>query len=94
MSPDDDPPIAAVQAIQIATLRRVLGVAFELLDPKQREELDLVLRSDVLDIFGQLGYQPLTHMKRALAAFSIEELVLVRNMLTVGVDAGDAAVGE
>ena len=65
-----------------------------MLDSMQREELDVVLSSDVRDVFNQLRYQPLSDLERSLIASSIEELVRIRHMLSVGTDTSGAAVGD
>ncbi len=75
-------------------LRAALAKAFDVLDSAQREELDAVFRSDLLSVFDDLSYQPMTSGERALIALGIEELVLLRNMLAVGADTVDMAVDE
>ena len=93
-SPIDDLPIAAVQAIQLKTYRRVVAKIFDVLDPIHRQELDAVLHGDLLGVLDDLSHQPMTSSERALVSLGVEEIVLIRNMLSVGSDADGMAVGE
>lgn len=77
-------PEAAVLEIQLTTAHRVLRKIFdEVLDSQQREALAVVLLGDTRDVFRNLRHQPSPDIERSLVAHSIEELVLIRGMLTV-----------
>ncbi|WP_419863039.1 hypothetical protein [Candidatus Poriferisodalis sp.] len=77
----------AVLDAQLRTAHNVLRMLFtdfvDVSDPWVREELEIVLGGDALDIFDDLKHESLTDAQRTLLASSIEELVTIRSLLPV-----------